>query len=930
MPNSIAQNRLYELLPAIYRWRDEQSGSQLRALLDVIAGQVDLVEQDIARLYENWFIETAEDWVVPYIADLLGVEALHPITGDEGFSLRAYVANILAYRRRKGTAYVLEDLARAVSGWPARSVEFFQRVQVTQNLNHRSRSRTSVDLRDLDAVDLLNGPFDSLAHSVDVRPPTHSGGWHAIKRVGLFLWRLKAYPLNAITARRSGEHPYGFSFNPLGAPAPLFNQPAAQGDLARLAAETDIPGAIRPLAFALDLSHYRQDQAPRQPSRRPENTAYYGPDASLNVAVQGQPLPPMDVVAWNLAEWDRPPAGVEGLFSGDLSAFPALPTPTQVEVTIGGVGPVTLTLAGPPASLVACRTALEKALRSASAAREFAGARVLSDGNRLLVLPGRVGASIQFNPSAADPSSAAALKLDAAGSGLARGALSADMGWLPGPANPNPRFMVRIGAAGPHLVTLSAAPVSPADARGRLESALQLAGPEAEFTAARVLLVDHRLLVLPGVDGARVVFQAAPADRVSVEQFGLADKTGIDVSLGRISFPLGNEPTGAQDVQVSYSYGFSADLGGGPYLRRRSEEEERPEAAVIVVKKGSPTDTLAKALQDWSDGGKKVAVIEVQDNGPYEESLVIDLPASGWLRIHAAPQLFPHLRFPAALQVNAPAQGAALVLEGLLVEGGVQLSGGVNLTLRHVTLVPGQALNEDGSPAFPDRPSITATGAALAGLRVTLERCICGPLILPADCEQIRVADSILHAPLAADGSIQAALAGSLNGSQPGPPLVMERVTVFGKVLARQIELASEVIFNHAVKAERKQIGCVRFSYLPHGQSQVPAPYHCQPEQALVDFAREKKLNSPSAIPVEDRQRILARVQPEYSAERYPHPAYAQLALSCPPEIRSGGEQGSEMGAFNRLQQPQREANLRSALPDFLPFGMDLAYLFET
>ena len=65
-------NRLYELLPAIHRMRDAERGYPLKALLQVIAEQVNVVEDDIAQLYENEFIETADDWVVPYIGDLVG------------------------------------------------------------------------------------------------------------------------------------------------------------------------------------------------------------------------------------------------------------------------------------------------------------------------------------------------------------------------------------------------------------------------------------------------------------------------------------------------------------------------------------------------------------------------------------------------------------------------------------------------------------------------------------------------------------------------------------------------------------------------------------------------------------------------------------------------------------------------------------------
>ena len=51
-------DRLYNLLPVVYRQRDTEQAEPLRALLQIIAEQVNLVEDDIAQLYENWFIET--------------------------------------------------------------------------------------------------------------------------------------------------------------------------------------------------------------------------------------------------------------------------------------------------------------------------------------------------------------------------------------------------------------------------------------------------------------------------------------------------------------------------------------------------------------------------------------------------------------------------------------------------------------------------------------------------------------------------------------------------------------------------------------------------------------------------------------------------------------------------------------------------------
>src|SRR4030095_8725475 len=66
------QGYLYDLLPAVYRLRDELQGGPLRELLAVVAEQVNVLEDDIARLYDNWFIETCDNWVVPYLGDLVG------------------------------------------------------------------------------------------------------------------------------------------------------------------------------------------------------------------------------------------------------------------------------------------------------------------------------------------------------------------------------------------------------------------------------------------------------------------------------------------------------------------------------------------------------------------------------------------------------------------------------------------------------------------------------------------------------------------------------------------------------------------------------------------------------------------------------------------------------------------------------------------
>jgi len=42
--------------------------------------QAGILEQDMEDLYDNWFIETCDAWVVPYIGDLLGTGTLSHIS----------------------------------------------------------------------------------------------------------------------------------------------------------------------------------------------------------------------------------------------------------------------------------------------------------------------------------------------------------------------------------------------------------------------------------------------------------------------------------------------------------------------------------------------------------------------------------------------------------------------------------------------------------------------------------------------------------------------------------------------------------------------------------------------------------------------------------------------------------------------------------
>jgi hypothetical protein len=312
-------DRLYELLPAVHRVRDAERGYPLRALLRVIGEQADVIEKDIAQLYDNWFIETCEDWVVPYIGDLIGYRAVHDVSraGTKSSASatrnlnkvlipRRDVAATLGSRRRKGTLALLELLANNVAGWPARAVEFYTLLGWTQHLDHQRRDRgRTADLRDGHAFDLIGTPFEQLAHTVDVRriQSRHSSGRYNIPTVGVFVWRLKSYSVTHAPAYcLENQGPQYFTFSVLGNDSPLYTRPEPQGDPTRIADEINLPTAIRRRALEERLS--------LRPLKTKASAAYYGAQKSIAIYAPGwpakgaaQPIPANLVIPADLTGW---------------------------------------------------------------------------------------------------------------------------------------------------------------------------------------------------------------------------------------------------------------------------------------------------------------------------------------------------------------------------------------------------------------------------------------------------------------------------------------------------------------------------------------------------------------------------------------------------------------------------------------------------
>lgn len=700
-------DRLYSLLPAIYRVRDAAEGEPLRALMAVMERELELLESDIDRLYDNWFIETCDEWAVPYIGDLLGVRGLHAVR-DGSFSQRAWVANTLRYRRRKGTAAVVEQLARDVTGWPARAVELFRLLGTTQYITHvRPALMRTPDLRDTNRLELLGGPFDQTAHTVDIRRIGSGRGLYNIPNFGLFLWRLQSYPLTRANAASKGAGQY--TFDPLGRDTALFNRPQTETDIAALADEVNTPGLLRRRALYDELEERRRAAAlggsltARYFGKEPVLEVYLGPAAEA--------VKPEHLLICDLSGWEKP---------------------------------------------------------------EFRRDYVDADG-----------------------------------------------------------------------------------ALHRIEA-----------------------------------------------------KAAVDPRLGRLL--LGPAAGSPPAVEVSYAYGFSGDIGGGPYDRQESAEAVlRGPITWQVGVSGDPAlvdnvtvfERLKDAVDAWNlcPAGNVGAIVIMDSRTHQTEDCTIQIKEGSQLLMAAAawPAGRPVGRFVAdrvrpllegKLQVKGLAPSGSqsfdgFALNGVLLAGSVQVLAGNlgHLDIAHATIVPGTA-------------GIKVSGSGNGRLQVSLTRSICGPLQFPTSGASggmnLVAMDSIVSSGAAGNAAKAAVRA-------PLAAVRMEAVTLLGTATAWTLE-ASNSILSGTVQAQLRQTGCVRFCYLTR-DSRAPRPYRCVTDQDG---------------------------RPAFASSIYGDPGYGKLSRACPEPIRREGEDQGEMGAFRYLQQPLREANLRTSLEEYLRMGLKAGLIF--
>jgi hypothetical protein len=443
--------------------------------------------------------------------------------------------------------------------------------------------------------------------------------------------------------------------------------------------------------------------------------------------------------------------------------------------------------------------------------------------------------------------------------------------------------------------------------------------------------LDRNVKAYYGLDKSFVIYKDDPVHPVPAGQIIAADLSdaayrpprgfvAVDPQLGLISFAHRDAPK--KRVWVTYRYGFGADIGGGEYARRLSQPRQ---AVLYRVGKSEQFTTIASALARWKKDGYANGVIEIGDSEVYTEPLTVDVPAKHDLQIRAANRKRPVLSLldwdpdaAESLRVRV-GQGARFTLDGLLVAGRPLTVEPLEadyvearVAVRHTTLVPGWVIGRRCNQLRPNAQSIRITDV---GGSMSVDASILGRIQIINDVQRgeplrLTLRDSILDAREGTEGAID-----GIGTSYPWTTLTFVRCTVLGTVTTHSIELAENSIFTEPVRVVRRQIGCVRFCYLPRG-SRTPRRYHCQPDLSLA-AAKERK------APPGEVEEILARVVPRFDSVQYGTPDYCRMAFWCPDEIARGADDRSEMGVFHDTFLAQRAANLRARLDEYTPAGME-------
>ena len=152
---------LYDAIPALYKLGDQQARHQgeperaeLERFVKVLAGPLAIVRQSIEELHADFFIDSANDWIIPYLARMIGLRLVFP----DADSNRRDVRNAVGWRRKKGSPATLQELGNELTGQLVVTDEGWKQVRMAQDLDLLRFDRLVPNLRPPSIAERADGP----------------------------------------------------------------------------------------------------------------------------------------------------------------------------------------------------------------------------------------------------------------------------------------------------------------------------------------------------------------------------------------------------------------------------------------------------------------------------------------------------------------------------------------------------------------------------------------------------------------------------------------------------------------------------------------------------------------------------------------------------------------------------------------------------
>lgn len=448
----------------------------------------------------------------------------------------------------------------------------------------------------------------------------------------------------------------------------------------------------------------------------------------------------------------------------------------------------------------------------------------------------------------------------------------------------------------------------------------------------------------------RVNWLAGGASAAVEQSVAVPIAAAFDPVIGRLILAkpsASGAPIG--DVRIAYAYGRGMAIGAGAHERNGPyvpfELIDTPDrthflrivdwasqASGLSNARWRTVSTLRQALQDWRDHGAGHVGVIVLTRCDVE-------PGATTFRVLAHPGSELHIvsgqwRTPkpvpgkdpdpnrlgylvrrarsAVIRTNVlvekpnstDAKASRLVLDGLEFRKGINTAHDPveDLHIRHCTI----RSDTDALKAWHGQN----------GTRIRLDHVICGRIRIDGPSDPTKAASGTLeisNSIISTDGHTAQAIEAQIMDA------TLDNVTALGRTRVKSVT-ATNTIFSDRLSVARSQVGCLRYSYVPPaaGGQYHPKRFRCQPDLAL-----EVETSLPWYV-------VLKMLAPRFLDTALNEPTVALLHPAAHAGLRTGGEGGTEMGAFAAMGTPIRRANLVTFFDDFLPVGADGAILDDT